>query len=169
VRTAWLALAVLWLGCVAGKPVATVSPAAQRVRVLLLGDFGEAGLQQEAVVRAMAAQHAKEPFDLALALGDNIYDCGPDHSLAGAEHCTFTADQSSVSAGFVAPVDSRFEIFERPLQGLTRGGSPVPVWVALGNHDVGYAGSCFEHAGSAPGSPAFEREVSQTALINYFL
>lgn len=102
------------------------------LRVLHFGDFGEDTCQQQAVAAAMASAHARAPFDMGLAVGDLVYDCGPDDTLPGAEACTFAPDGNTVAPGFVAPADPSFAVHDGPLAFL----GAVPVHVALGNHDV---------------------------------
>jgi hypothetical protein len=120
---------------------AALPPAA--LRALVFGDFGDDTCQQAAVARGLVAAHRHAPFDLALSVGDNLYECGPDVRLPGAAACPLQADGLTVAPGWQAPADPRFEkLFERPLAGLTRDGRPVPVWLALGNHDVHSGRGC---------------------------
>jgi hypothetical protein len=115
------------------------------LRVLLLGDFGARTCQQEAVARAVAAAHAQAPFDLVFSAGDNLYECGPDPRRPGAEACRFGPDDATPSSAFVPPEDPRFDaLFESRLPALERGGAPVPVYLALGNHDVASWVGCRE-------------------------
>jgi hypothetical protein len=117
----------------AGTPAPSAPLAPPVARVLHLGDFGEGSRQQSAVAAGMAASHARLPFDLAFAAGDNLYECGPDVGLAGADACAFGPDGATVVPGFVPPADDRFaRQHERPLAAL----GPLPVHMALGNHDV---------------------------------
>ncbi|MEU1996497.1 metallophosphoesterase [Nocardia gamkensis] len=83
-------------------------PAERRVRVLVTGDAGTGTRTQWAVADAMRALHGREPVSLALGLGDNIYEHGPD----GA------ADQQFADK------------FENPNNGLD-----FPWLMVLGNHD----------------------------------
>jgi hypothetical protein len=115
---------------VAAPPLAAV------LRVLHVGDLGDDTPQQQVVARAIEAAHRRAPFDLAVSAGDNLYPCGPDVDLPGAEACAFGPDGSSVAPGFAPPADPRFELLERPLQALQAGGPPVAIHPALGNHDV---------------------------------
>jgi hypothetical protein len=106
------------------------------LRVLHLGDFGERTSQQDAVAAAAAARHARAPFAVALFAGDLLYPCGPDAGLAGAEACTFAADDNTVATPPAGPPDPAFaELHERPLAGLLQG-KPPRTLLALGNHDV---------------------------------
>jgi len=115
------------------------------LRALVFGDFGDDTCQQAAVARGMAAAHSRAPYDLAFSVGDNIYECGPDVTLPGAAACAFEPDGNTPRPGYVPPADGRFErMFERPLSFLVRGGEPVPVWLALGNHDVNVTEGCRE-------------------------
>ncbi|MEU2030405.1 metallophosphoesterase [Nocardia amamiensis] len=83
-------------------------PADRRVRVLVTGDAGTGTRAQWAVADAMRVFHGREPFSLALGLGDNIYEHGP----GGAADVQF-ADK-----------------FENPNAGLD-----FPWLMVLGNHD----------------------------------
>lgn len=132
-------------------PAPALSPPA--VRVLHLGDFGDDTCQQAAVASAMASAHRRAPFDLAVAAGDLVYPCGPDATAPGAAGCAFASDGSSVAPGFAAPADPRYALHEAPLAFL----GPVPVYVALGNHDVATGGSC---------GPAGEAQARLKACLN---
>jgi hypothetical protein len=113
------------------------------VRVLVFGDFGYRTPQQWLVARAIRRASEARPFDLAVELGDNIYYCGPDPTRAGASACRFSADDASVAPGPPPPDDPLFARNEAPLAGL-RGadGAPLPIFLALGNHDVDASGHC---------------------------
>jgi hypothetical protein len=79
------------------------------VRVLVTGDAGTGEAPQYAVTKAARALHAQDPFALAIGLGDNIYESGPN-----------------------GPDDKQFaEKFEKPNTGLD-----FPWVMALGNHDT---------------------------------
>ncbi|RVW03278.1 metallophosphoesterase [Rhodococcus spongiicola] len=58
-------------------------PTADEVRVLVTGDAGTGTPAQWAVADAMRTLHRSEPFGMALGLGDNIYESGPngDHDV----------------------------------------------------------------------------------------
>jgi tartrate-resistant acid phosphatase type 5 len=137
-------------GAAAAPPtVARTPPPA--VRALVLGDFGDETRQQEALARAVAAAHARAPFDLAFSPGDNVYDCGPDPRRTGAERCRFAEDGATLAPGFAPPADDRFDRFDRRFPALAKGGAPVPVYLSLGNHDVASSGRCAE--GPLPAEP----------------
>ncbi|HET9599727.1 MAG TPA: metallophosphoesterase, partial [Anaeromyxobacteraceae bacterium] len=121
---------------------------APALRAAFLGDFGDPTRQQAALAAAVAAAHARAPLDLAFSPGDAVYDCGPDPTVPGAAGCAFGPDGASPAAGFSAPADPRFGRFEARWPALERGGAPVPVWIALGNHDVAAGKGCRE--GSLP-------------------
>jgi len=129
-------------------PAAAAGPApapAPALRVLVFADFGDNTCQQAAVARAIGLAQARAPFDLVLSPGDNLYECGPDPRLPGAAACDFAADGNTVAPGFTPPEDPRFgKRFEGPLASLARDGRPVPVYLALGNHDVHSGRSCLE-------------------------
>ena len=132
-------------------PAPALSP--PEVRALHFGDFGDDTCQQAAVASAMATAHRRAPFDLALHAGDVVYPCGPDVSLPGAGACTFAADGNTVAPGFTPPADPSFGVHEGPLAFL----GPVPVYLALGNHDVATGGGC---------GPASEEVARLKACLN---
>ena len=123
------------------EPGALPEPARRQapvIRVAVVGDFGDPGWRQRRVASALLRWHERRPFDLVLQPGDNVYNCGPNPLLRGAEGCRFADDGAAVAPGFAAPVDPLFERNEGALRGLLgRGGEPVPIYLALGNHDVG--------------------------------
>lgn len=134
-------------------PASTLERApAPLVRVLVFGDFGIEGRQQTAVARAMVEEHRARPFDFGVMLGDNLYPCGPELSLPGAEDCTFTADGNTVTPGYRPPEDAQFQaLFHAPLAELKRAdGSALPIHTVLGNHDTGYSLSCMERGQPPP-------------------
>jgi len=151
VRVAVLAAALLVASCSRGsdytlrpEPLGPAPvPAPVSFRALHVADFGDDTGQQSAVAEAMAALSRAMPVDLVLHPGDNVYECGPDPVLPGAEKCAFVPDQNQVAAGYVPPSDPSFEkLFEKPLAGVLRDGKPVPVLLTLGNHDVAALGTC---------------------------
>jgi len=118
------------------------------VRALHFADLGEGSCQQAAVAAGMAASHRSLPFDLAFAVGDNLYECGPDVELAGAEGCAFAPGGATVAPGYEPPADDRFaRLHEQPLAAL----GSLPVHLALGNHDVATWPGC-----TSGGDPAGE-------------
>ena len=122
-------------------PGASVALTPPVVRVLHFGDFGEPNCQQAAVAAGMAEAQRRRPFDLAFHVGDNLYDCGPDWRSTQASRCTFAADGNTVTPGYAPPHDPSFrEKFETALGDLTRAG--IPIYLALGNHDVATWRSC---------------------------
>jgi tartrate-resistant acid phosphatase type 5 len=140
-------------GACSGKDPATftlVAPAAAHpppapalagpvVRAVHVADFGDATCQQRAVAAALAAERGRAPLDVVVAVGDNLYECGPDVSRAGPGACAFGPDGATVAPGASPPEDPSFaRLHETPLAAL-RG---VPVHLALGNHDVATWGSC---------------------------
>lgn len=113
------------------------------LRVAVVGDFGDPGCRQRRVARALLRWNERRPFGLVLQPGDNVYNCGPNPRLSGAEGCRFSDDGATVAPGFEAPADPLFERNEGALRGLFgRGGEPVPIFLALGNHDVGEPWFC---------------------------
>lgn len=83
-------------------------PTTPNVRVLVTGDAGTGTPAQWAVADAMRKVHGAEPFGMALGLGDNIYEAGPN----GDRDVQFATK------------------FEDPNHGLD-----FPWVMALGNHD----------------------------------
>lgn len=144
------------------QPEAPPSPFPVTLRVVHFGDFGDDTWQQAAVARAMVDWARAAPVDVALSVGDNVYECGPDLSLPGAAACSFASDGNTVAAGYVPPLDPRFrKNFEAPLEGLTRDGKPVPIWLVLGNHDMNALGTC--SAGDDPVAASRARACLEVA------
>jgi len=112
------------------------------IRVLVFGDFGASTLPQWLAARAIHGESTHRPFDLAIELGDDLYPCGPDPGRPGARGCRFAADDATVEAGGALPDDPRIQgENEAALGGLrARDGGPLPIYLALGNHDVGWGG-----------------------------
>jgi 3',5'-cyclic AMP phosphodiesterase CpdA len=152
VRTAVVAAALLSAACARAngdlvlrpEPLGPApAPVPVAARVIHVADFGDDTRQQSQVAAGMATLSRAAPVDLVLSPGDNVYECGPDPRLAGAEACTFAPDGNQVAPGYVPPADPSFEkLFERALSGVNRGGKPVPVLLTLGNHDLASRGEC---------------------------
>jgi hypothetical protein len=118
-RRAVLAGALGALGTVAAGGVATPLawaagqrkyplPSTERFRLLIAGDGGTDGPEHFAVTRAALTEHHRDRFELAVHLGDNIYEYGAN-----------SAD------------DPQFETkFEKPNAGLD-----FPWLMVQGNHD----------------------------------
>ena len=100
---ALLAAVVLQLGAQATAP----EPRADILRFAVLGDFGTGEMEQYQVAERLAAVRQQSPFDLVLALGDNMYG-------------------SQTPQDFVTK-------FERPYARLLQAG--VRFQAVLGNHD----------------------------------
>ncbi|MFJ4654611.1 metallophosphoesterase [Nocardia sp. NPDC088792] len=83
-------------------------PDGDALRVLITGDAGTGTRSQWAVADAIRDLHRREPVSVALGLGDNIYEYGPDD-----------ADDPQFA-----------EKFEKPNDGLD-----FPWVMTLGNHD----------------------------------
>jgi len=129
------------LRAVPNGPAAAPFPVS--ARVIHFADFGDDTPQQAAVAGAMAASSRRQPVDLLLSPGDNLYECGADPLVPGAESCDFAPDGNTVVPGFSGPADSSFErLFEKPLAGVDRDGKPVPTLLTLGNHDIAALGTC---------------------------
>ena len=148
---AFLALALLAAACSRGTPftlrpepaAAPPAPHAVSFRAIHIADAGEDNRQQSRVAEAMAAAARAAPVDLLLHPGDNLYECGADPTLPGADACTFAPDQNQVVAGYTPPADPTFATrFERAISLVQRDGKQVPVLLTLGNHDVAARGAC---------------------------
>lgn len=167
-RPALCAALALGAAC-SGSPTFTVRPGASAapppapplsttLRALHLADFGAATRQQAAVARAIGAAHRRAPLDLALFPGDNLLPCGPDAAVPGAEACRFAADGATVAPGFAPPPDDTFQLHDGAAAGL----AGIPVFLALGNHDVATGGSCGV-PGAAPAELARRRACLEVA------
>lgn len=95
------------------RPAAQTKPAHAQPRLsfAVIGDSGTGKKEQYAVAQAMEREYEKEPFDLVLMLGDNIYGGGGGKGMV--------------------------EKFEAPYRDLLARG--VKFQAALGNHDNGKA------------------------------
>jgi len=91
-----------------------VKPADAAIRVLAFGDFGNGSSEQKMVAQTIGRQHASQPFDFAITLGDNFY-----------------------SVGMESPTDPRWQTWFEDLYGPLR----IPFYAALGNHDWGHPDS----------------------------
>ena len=133
-------------------------------RVLVIGDFGLDTTLQRLVARAIRAESRARPFDLAVQLGDNLYYCGPDPTLPAAEGCRFAPDGSTVAPGYEPPADPLFRVNEEPLERLrSRDGGQLPVYLALGNHDIGWGGGRCAVQGLPDGEAARRRACLEVA------
>ena len=156
-------LAVALTACVhdvhrVGSLAPSTPPRESALRVLVFGDFGYRTVPQRLTARAMRRESAARPFDLAVEVGDNLYMCGPDPLRPGAETCAFSADGASLAPGALPPDDPIFLVNEAPLAGLVgRDGTPLPIFLALGNHDVATGGRCA--APSLPPEDAARRKA----------
>jgi 3',5'-cyclic AMP phosphodiesterase CpdA len=151
-RTLVGALATAFAAACATSPVPYREPGAlpapawsgtPGLRVAVLGDFGDSTPRQGRVARTLRSWSERRPFDLVLQPGDNLYNCGPDPTLPGAERCRFAPDGSTPVDGVSPPDDPIFARNEARLVGLRgRDGGPLPIFLALGNHDVGAERFC---------------------------
>lgn len=143
------------------EPGPAPSPFPVTLRVLHFGDFGDDTFQHRAMGRAMVEFSKTVPLDLALSVGDNLYECGPELNQASSA-CAFEADANAVAKSYTPPLDSTFRAnFEAPLEALLRDGKPVPIWLVLGNHDVNAWGNC--SVGTDPDRAARARACLEVA------
>ncbi|MFE5287883.1 metallophosphoesterase [Nocardia sp. NPDC056611] len=104
-------------------------PDAQRLRVLVTGDAGTGARPQWQVADAMREQHARDPFSLALALGDNVYEQGP-----------WADDDAQFAAKFENP-NHDLDFPWLMVQGNHDNSSILPGdggWLLRGDHEVAY-------------------------------
>jgi len=85
-----------------------LEPKDSKTRFAVLGDFGTGESDEYAVAAQMLESHRKDPYDLVLACGDNIYPNGSGKYFV--KH------------------------FEQPFEGLLK--DHVKFYAVLGNHDV---------------------------------
>ncbi|MFE3542644.1 metallophosphoesterase [Nocardia sp. NPDC059177] len=130
-------------GAVAGLTLVGLTPAAavpaevpkftpragSTVRVLVTGDAGTGTRTQWAVADAARQFHAREPFSLAVGLGDNIYESGP----AGPDDLQFATKFEDPNAGLDFPWAMVLGNHDTSAIFPGDGG-----WLARGNHEVAY-------------------------------
>ncbi|MBF6178688.1 metallophosphoesterase [Nocardia otitidiscaviarum] len=112
-------------------PVVTKAafPTGDSLRVLVTGDAGTGARPQWQVADAARALHARTPFSLALALGDNVYENGP---------------WSDEDAQFAAKFEDPNHGLDFPwlmVQGNHDNSSILPGdggWLLRGDHEVAY-------------------------------
>ncbi|MFF2083492.1 metallophosphoesterase [Nocardia sp. NPDC058176] len=103
--------------------------AGRNVRVLITGDAGTGTRTQWAVADAAREFHAREPFSLAVGLGDNIYESGPD----GPDDIQFATKFEDPNAGLDFPWAMVLGNHDTSAIFPGDGG-----WLARGNHEVAY-------------------------------
>ncbi|MCP2321175.1 Calcineurin-like phosphoesterase [Nocardia amikacinitolerans] len=104
-------------------------PAEDAVRVLVTGDAGTGTRAQWAVADAARAFHAREPFSLAVGLGDNIYDSGPN----GGADAQFASKFEDPNAGLDFPW--AMVLGNHDTSSVIGGDGG---WLLRGNHEVEY-------------------------------
>ncbi|MFC4373410.1 metallophosphoesterase [Nocardia halotolerans] len=110
--------------------VTKFAPAPGRaVRVLVTGDAGTGTRTQWAVADAARKFHGREPFSLAVGLGDNIYESGPAH----AEDVQFATKFEDPNHGLDFPWAMALGNHDTSSIFPGDGG-----WLARGNHEVAY-------------------------------
>ncbi|MET8650735.1 metallophosphoesterase [Nocardia aurea] len=109
-------------------------PTTDSVRVLVTGDAGTGTRTQWAVADAAREYHRRAPFSLALGLGDNIYETGPN----SADDPQFASKFEDPNAGLDFPWAMALGNHDTSSVLPGDGG-----WLLRGNHEVEY------HANSA--------------------
>ncbi|APE38391.1 phosphoesterase [Nocardia mangyaensis] len=132
--------------------------AGQNVRVLITGDAGTGTRTQWAVADAAREFHAREPFSLAVGLGDNIYESGP----TGPDDIQFATKFEDPNAGLDFPWAMVLGNHDTSAIFPGDGG-----WLARGNHEVEY------HARSArwwmPSRYYSVRVPEQNPVVEFFI
>ncbi|MFE7717644.1 metallophosphoesterase [Nocardia rhizosphaerihabitans] len=130
-------------GVVAGITLVGLTPAAavpaevpkfapragRNARILITGDAGTGSRTQWAVADAARAFHAREPFTMAVGLGDNIYESGPD----GPDDVQFVTKFEDPNAGLDFPW--AMVLGNHDTSGVFPGDGG---WLVRGNHEVEY-------------------------------
>lgn len=107
-------------------------PTGDRMRILVTGDAGTGTRTQWAVADAAREYHAREPFSMALGLGDNIYETGP----TGDHDAQFAAKFEEPNAGLDFPWAMALGNHDASAVFPGDGG-----WLARGNYEVAYHAS----------------------------
>ncbi len=127
-------------------------------RILVTGDAGTGTRTQWAVADAARAFHAREPFAMAVGLGDNIYESGPN----GPDDAQFAAKFEDPNAGLDFPW--AMVLGNHDTSGVFPGDGG---WLARGNHEVEY------HARSArwwmPSRYYSVRVPEQNPVVEFFV
>ncbi|MEV0334372.1 metallophosphoesterase [Nocardia sp. NPDC050717] len=127
-------------------------------RILITGDAGTGTRTQWAVADAARAFHSREPFALAVGLGDNIYESGPN----GPDDAQFAAKFEDPNAGLDFPW--AMVLGNHDTSGVFPGDGG---WLARGNHEVEY------HARSArwwmPSRYYSVRVPEQNPVVEFFV
>ncbi|MRH89911.1 phosphoesterase [Nocardia sp. SYP-A9097] len=133
-------------------------PTGGNLRILVTGDAGSGTSTQWAVANAAREFHAREPFSLALGLGDNIYESGPndDHDVQFASK--FELPNAGMDFRWVMVLGNHDNTLSKPGDGG---------WLERGNFEVGY------HANSAhwwmPSRYYSQRVPEQNPLVEFFV
>jgi predicted MPP superfamily phosphohydrolase len=107
-REAVLSLATISAGALARPSSIFCSPAKDKLRFALIGDWGTGDDDQVRIARQMFSAHQQSPLDFVISVGDNIYPNGSGHYFG--KH------------------------FEVPFASLLK--DRVNFYTVLGNHDV---------------------------------
>ncbi|MRH90739.1 phosphoesterase [Nocardia sp. SYP-A9097] len=133
-------------------------PNSDQVRVLVTGDAGTGTLTQFAVADAARAYHAREPFSMAVGLGDNLYYSGP----SGEHDDQFNTKFETPNAGLDFPWAMVLGNHDNSSILPGDGG-----WLARGNYEVAY------HANSArwwmPSRYYSLRVPQQNPVVEFFI
>ncbi|WP_332838654.1 metallophosphoesterase [Nocardia bovistercoris] len=133
-------------------------PTGRAVRVLVTGDAGTGTRTQWAVADAAREYHGRSPFSLALGLGDNIYETGPN----SATDIQFTDKFENPNTGLDLPWAMVLGNHDTSSVFPGDGG-----WLLRGNHEVEY------HANSArwwmPSRYYSVRVPEQNPVVEFFV
>lgn len=120
-------------GAAHAAPAETVAksafPTDSELRILVTGDAGTGARPQWQVADAARALHARQPFSLALGLGDNVYETGP-----------WADDDAQFAAKFEDP-NHALDFPWLMVQGNHDNSSVLPGdggWLLRGDHEVAY-------------------------------
>ena len=107
-REAILSIATISAGAFIKPPSLFCSPAKDKLRFAVIGDWGTGDSDQVGIARQMFASHQRLPFDFVISAGDNIYPNGSSRYFG--KH------------------------FEYPFANLLK--DRINFYAVLGNHDV---------------------------------
>ncbi|MFI7002521.1 metallophosphoesterase [Nocardia sp. NPDC050175] len=133
-------------------------PTGRKLRVLVTGDAGTGTRTQWAVANAMREFHRREPVDLALGLGDNIYELGPNSGTDRQFADKFETPNAGLDFPWLMVLGNHDTSSVFPGDGA---------WLARGNHEVEY------HANSPrwwmPSRYYSVRVPEQSPVVEFFV